>query len=111
LVEVLILLVLVDIAVSSALLAWLYREKLDFEEIHQRFDEMQGALQVVAEVLSKIPEMVPQFSINQNPLQPLIEAFAARMKQQWGSNPEGLLRDGEGRFKDGAQEDEEIEAA
>jgi len=110
LVEVLILLVLVDIAVSSALLAWLYREKLDFEEIHQRFDEMQGALQVVAEVLTKIPEMVPQFSINQNPLQPLIEAFAARMKQQWGSNPEGLLRDGVGRFTDGAQENEEIES-
>lgn len=109
-VEVLILLVLVDIAVSSALLAWLYREKLDFEEIHQRFDEMQGALQVVAEVLTKIPEMVPQFSINQNPLQPLIEAFAARMKQQWGSNPEGLLRDGVGRFTDGAQENEEIES-
>ncbi len=109
-VEVVILLVLVNIAATVGLIAYLWRGKLDFDEIHERFDEMQGALQVVAEVLTRIPDMVPQFAINQSPLAPLIEAFAARMKQQWGSNPDNLLRDGVGRFTDG-EESEEIEAA
>jgi len=105
-VELLILLVLVDIALSSALLGWLYREKLDLEEIHERFDDLSNSLNVVAEVLTRLPELVPQFSINQSPLQPLIDMLTSRMKEQWGSNPEGLLRDDEGRFDDGAQEAE-----
>ena len=105
-VELLILLVLFDIAAALALLGWLYREKLDLEDIHERFDELSNSLNVVAEVLTRLPELVPSFSINQSPLQPLIDLLTSRMKEQWGSNPEGLLRDAEGRFDDGAEESE-----
>ncbi len=107
--EVVIFLVLINIAATVGLIAYLWRGKLDFDEIHERFDEMQGALQVVAEVLTRIPDMVPQFSINQNPLAPLIEAFASRMQAQWGSNPDTLLRDDVGRYTDG-EEGETVEA-
>ena len=104
-VEIVIWLVLANIAATMGMIAYLWKEKLDLEEIHERFDELSNSLNVVAEVLTRLPELVPQFSINQNPFAPLIEAFAARMGQQWGSNPESLLRDDEGRFTDGEKEE------
>jgi len=105
-VEVVILLVLANIAATVGLIAYLWKEKLDLDEIHERFDELSNALNVVAEVLTRLPDLVPQFSINQNPFAPLIEAFANRMGQQWGSNPDALLRDDAGRYSDGAEESE-----
>jgi len=105
-VELVILLVLANIAATVGLISYLWREKLDLEEIHERFDELSNSLNVVAEVLTRLPELVPQFSINQNPFAPLIEAFAARMGNQWGSNPDTLLRDDAGRFEDGAEREE-----
>ena len=109
-VEIVIWLVLANIAATLGMIAYLWKEKLDLEEIHERFDELSNSLNVVAEVLTRLPELVPQFAINQSPLAPLIEAFTSRMQQQWGSNPEGLLRDDVGRFSDGEKESEEIEA-
>jgi hypothetical protein len=106
-VEVVIFLVLVNIAATVGLIAYLWREKLDLDEIHDRFDELSNSLNVVAEVLTRLPELVPQFSINQNPFAPLIEAFAARMGNQWGSNPDTLLRDDAGRFEDGQEAEAE----
>jgi len=102
-VEIVILLVLANIAATVGLISYLWKEKLDLEEIHERFDELSNSLNVVAEVLTRLPELVPQFSINQNPFAPLIEAFAARMGNQWGSNPDTLLRDDAGRFEDGQE--------
>ena len=109
-VEIVIWLVLANIAATLGMIAYLWKEKLDLEEIHERFDELSNSLNVVAEVLTRLPDLLPQFHLNQNPLAPLIEAFTSRMQQQWGSNPEGLLRDDVGRFSDGEKESEEIEA-
>ena len=106
-VEIVILLVLANIAATVGMISYLWKEKLDLEEIHERFDELSNSLSVVAEVLTRLPELVPQFSINQNPFAPLIEAFANRMGHQWGSNPDTLLRDDAGRYSDGAEEREE----
>jgi len=110
-VEIVILLVLANIAATVVLISYLWKEKLDLEEIHERFDELSNSISVVAEVLTRLPDLLPQFSINQSPFGPLIEAFAQRMGQQWGSNPDTLLRDDAGRYSDGAEESEgEIEA-
>jgi hypothetical protein len=106
-VEIVILLVLANIAATVGLIAYLYKEKLDLDEIHERFDELSGSISVVAEVLTRLPDLLPQFSINQSPFGPLIEAFANRMGQQWGSNPDTLLRDDTGRYSDGEAESEE----
>ena len=105
-VEIVIWLVLANIAATLSMLAYLWNEKLELEEIHERFDELSNSLSVVAEVLTRLPELVPQFSINQNPFAPLIEAFAARMGNQWGSNPDTLLRDDVGQFTDGPEAEE-----
>jgi hypothetical protein len=105
-VEIVIWLVLANIVATMGMIAYLWREKLDLEDVHDRFDELSNSLNVVAEVLTRLPELVPQFSINQNPFAPLIEAFAARMGNQWGSNPDTLLRDDAGRFEDGTEREE-----
>ena len=106
-VEIVILLVLANIAATLGLISYLWKEKLDLEEIHERFDELSNSLNVVAEVLTRLPEIVPQFTLQQNPFAPLIEAFAARMGNQWGSNPDTLLRDDVGQFTDGQETEAE----
>ena len=106
-VEIVILLVLLDILLTIGLILVLHREKLDIEDVHDRFDELSNSLNVVAEVLTRLPELIPSFSINQNPFAPLIEAFAARMGNQWGSNPDTLLRDDVGQFTDGQEAEAE----
>ena len=75
-VEIVIWLVLANIAATLGMIAYLWREKLDLEDVHDRFDELSNSLNVVAEVLTRLPELVPSFSIQQNPFAPLIEAFA-----------------------------------
>jgi len=108
-VSILALLVLVDIASSLGVIAWLYREKLELEDVHERFDELSNSLNVVAEVLTRLPEMVPQFQINNNPFAPLIEAFAQKMRENMGerSITDPLLRDDTGRFTDDGETREE----
>lgn len=101
--DIVILLVLANIAATLGMIAYLWKEKLELEEIHDRFDELSNSLNVVAEVLTRLPDLVPQFSISQNPFAPLIEAFAARMGNQWGSNPDTLLRDDVGQYTDGQE--------
>ena len=42
-------------------------------------DEIREAVEIVAQILNKLPELMPQFSMNTNPLQPIFEAFAAKI--------------------------------
>ena len=43
-------------------------------------DEIRDAVEVVAKILEQLPQMLPQFHMNQSPLQPLIQMFAEKMK-------------------------------
>jgi len=105
----LILLVFLNFMVGFALfLLWNGRLNLDMsaEELHERLDLLEEGVKVIGVVLERLPELVPQFSINQNPLQPLIEAFAARFQQNYGADSltEPSLRDASGRYSDGQEE-------
>jgi len=55
------------------------------EEIHSRLDEMFEALNIVANVLNQIPNLVPQFSIEQNPL---VNAFTEWIRAGREGEPE-----------------------
>jgi hypothetical protein len=105
-------LLLLLILMTGTLIFLLWKGKLDLnitgEEMHERIDGLEEALKVVGTVLERLPELVPQFSINQNPFQSLIDAFAERMKANMDtpSYAEGALRDPEGRFTDGAEKEE-----
>ena len=65
--------------------------------------EMDKSLQVVAAVLQKLPEMVPQFSINENPLSQILQFFQERSSQnaQQQLNSDAATRDDNGRFSHG----------
>ena len=68
-------------------------------------EEIQNSMNVVAQVLHKLPEMVPSFQINQNPLAQILEFFQQRQQQQASLGAE-QLRDDNGRFEtDGTQEE------
>ena len=68
---------------------------------------MEAAVRVVAEVLQRLPEMVPQFSINQNPLTQLLEFFQG-MNERNLSNSDARLRNPDGKFTDGEGEEVEV---
>ena len=42
-------------------------------------DEIREAVEAVVIILNKLPELMPQFTMNSNPLQPLFEAFAQKI--------------------------------
>lgn len=102
-------LILIELAVI-VFVAWVVMAKqIEIEEVHARFDEMEQALTVVAGVLDRLGDVVPQFHLNQNPFAPILEALAAKMSGAAPSNPDTLLRDDNGRFRDGETESETIE--
>jgi hypothetical protein len=48
------------------------------EDSDDAIDEIRESVEVVAQILQRLPEMMPSFGIQQSPLQPLMEAFAQR---------------------------------
>ena len=70
-------------------------------------EEIQNSMNIVAQVLHKLPEMVPQMNlINQNPLTQILEFFQQRQQQQASLGAE-QLRDDTGRYSDGTKEEVE----
>ena len=41
--------------------------------------EIKEGIEIVAAVLNKLPDLMPQFNMNTNPLQPIFEAFAQKL--------------------------------
>ena len=48
------------------------------EDSDDAIDEIREAVEVVVQILQRLPDLMPQFGIQQSPLQPLMEAFAQR---------------------------------
>ena len=65
-------------------------------------DEIREAVETVAVILNKLPELMPQFQMNTNPLQPIFEAFAQRLTNQIPLNTVETSRGSDGRY-DGTQ--------
>lgn len=62
------------------------------EGADERMAQLEDALQQIAGLMEALPQLMPQFAINNNPLQPLIEAFAQKMfapQLQVGQDPVG----------------------
>jgi len=81
------------------------------EGLHERLDVLENSLGIVANVLERLPELVPSFHLPAaNPLSQILE-FLQSMK---AGGPEdettyegAVLRGAEGRFSDGTEESEE----
>jgi uncharacterized membrane protein affecting hemolysin expression len=108
--EVVVIVVLLILSIGLQLEAR-FSTKNYLEDYDQALDEMRNSLNVVAQVLHKLPEMVPQFSINENPLSQILQFFQQRAEQQ---NPSEAsldaerLREPNGTFRDGEKETKEI---
>ena len=76
------------------------------EGTDDRIDEIAHSVEVVAGILGRLPELVPQFHMNNNPLQPIID----QVLKNWGGTEqlktEPGLRGPEGRFEHGTKESE-----
>ena len=76
------------------------------EEYDEALEEIQNSMNVIAQVLHKLPEMVPQFQINENPLSQILKFFQNRAQEQQASLGADQLRDDSGRFEtDGTKEE------
>lgn len=109
-IEIVVLVILLILSIGLQLEAR-FSAKDYLEGYDSDLNEMRNSLNVVAQVLHKLPEMVPQFSINENPLSQILQFFQQRAEQSQQTNPSlsaEQLRDDNGMYSDGKTETEEI---
>lgn len=99
-IEIVIVIVLLIFSIGLQLEAR-YSTKDHLEGYDIALDEMRNSLNVVAQVLHKLPEMVPNFTVNENPLAQILQFFQQRSEQQQGSLGAEQLRDDTGKYSDG----------
>jgi len=106
-VEVWLIVVVVMLILSIGLqLEARYSGQKYLTDYDDALEEIQNSMNIVAQVLHKLPEMVPQFQINENPLSQILQFFQQR--QQQDSLGAEQLRDDTGRYSDGTKEEQEI---
>ena len=75
------------------------------DDLDERLDIIEDSLTVVAAVLQQLPDLVPKFEIQNNPLSQILEFITQIRNSESDSSIDApLLRDGEGRFTDGEKE-------
>ena len=80
----------------------------DLGQSDEDIEEIKEGIEVVATILNRLPELMPQFNMNTNPLQPIFEAFAKKLSGEQPLITYETARDSDGRFH-GATKDEEKE--
>jgi len=63
-----------------------------------QLDEIKESIEIVAAILNKLPDLMPQFNMNSNPLTPIFEAFAQKLSGQQPLMTYEAPRDSDGRF-------------
>ena len=77
-----------------------YSARNYLDDYDAALEDMKYSLDVVAQVLHKLPEMVPQFSlVNENPLSQILQFFQQMNQNKTDPSLDAArLRDDEGRF-------------
>lgn len=63
------------------------------EDSDDRIEEISESVEVVVQILQRLPDLMPQLHAHTSPLQPLMEAFAARFM---GAEPLKAVEAGRG---------------
>jgi hypothetical protein len=105
-IEIVIVIVLLILSIGLQLEAR-FSAKDYLEGYDADLQEMRNSLNVVAEVLKQLPSLVPQFSINENPLSQILQFFQQRAEQQDTSLAPPTLRDDQGQYSNGTKETKE----
>ena len=108
-VEVWLIVVVVMLILSIGLqLEARYSSTKYLDEYDGQLEEMKNSLNVVAQVLHRLPEMMPQMNlINQNPLTQILEFFQSRNQAQALQGAD-TPRDDNGKFSNGTKKEQEI---
>ena len=72
-----------------------------------KIDDIEQAVVQVVGILQQLPQLMPQFHMNNNPLTPIIEMIRSRWEQDERSITESVSRTPDGRFTDGTRTEEE----
>ena len=73
----------------------------------EKITDIEEAVLQVVQILNTLPQMMPQFHMNNNPLTPIIEMIRDRYQSGQPSIAESALRDDSGRFSDGTGQEKE----
>jgi len=104
-----IILMIVSISVFLILIEGKFNIKNKEDDLHDRLDVIEDSLKVVAAVLQQIPDMVPRFELQNNPLAQILEFITSIRGDHEGAEDSlsaNLLRDAEGRFSEDGTEEE-----
>jgi len=66
---------------------------VSLEDSDDRIDEISESVEVVVQILQRLPDLMPQLHAHTSPLQPLMEAFAQRFM---GAEPIKTVEAGRG---------------
>ena len=104
--EIVIVIILLILSIGLQLEArYSAKDHLDGYDI--ALDEMKSSLNVVAQVMNRLPEMIPSFSINENPLSQILQFFQQRAEQQGSLGVEQLRDSDTGEFSNGNDQSRE----
>ena len=67
--------------------------------------EIKEGIETLATVLTRLPDLMPQFNMNTNPLQPIFEAFARKLSGEESLITYEAQRDSDGRFSHGTTQE------
>ena len=71
---------IVAFSVWLSYLSWKMNSALEgVGSSEDQLEEIRESIELVATILNKLPELMPQFNMNTNPLQPIFEAFARKL--------------------------------
>ena len=77
------------------------------ETSDEQLDEIRESIEIVSQLLSKLPELMPQFNLpTSNPLMPIFEAFARKLSGESPLMTYAPSQDSDGKF-DGTQKEQE----
>ena len=72
-----------------------------------KIDDIEQAVVQVVGILQQLPQLMPQFHMNNNPLTPIIEMIRSRWENQEPSLTAMTPRTDDGRFSDGTRQEKE----
>jgi hypothetical protein len=74
---------IVGFSIWLTVLSWRFAAALDgIGTSEDQLEEIRESIEIVATILNKLPDLMPQFQMNTNPLQPIFEAFAQKLSGQ-----------------------------
>ena len=98
-VEVILILAIVGFTAWLSRLSFTLSQTIDsISGTDEQFDEIRENIEVVATILNRLPELMPQFNMNTNPLQPLFEAFAKKISGEGELLTYETTRGSDGQF-------------